>query len=125
METLEKALAAPADTDTWLKGVRAAASDLTMALRAHIDEVEGPRGLLAEIRLDAPRLCHLVDELTAEHPELLRSCERLRQSMDDEAPDFRQVRRRAMSLLGRLSLHRQTGSDLVYEAYHVDIGGEN
>jgi hypothetical protein len=26
-----------------------------------------------------------------------------------------------MTVLGRLSLHRQRGADLVYEAYNVDI----
>jgi hypothetical protein len=32
-----------------------------------------------------------------------------------------QVRRRVIALLGRLAIHRQRGSDLVYEAYNVDI----
>jgi hypothetical protein len=29
-----------------------------------------------------------------------------------------------MALLGLLVRHRQRGSDLVYEAYELDIGGE-
>jgi hypothetical protein len=27
-------------------------------------------------------------------------------------------------VLGALALHRQSGADLVYDAYNVDIGGE-
>jgi hypothetical protein len=32
------------------------------------------------------------------------------------------VRRRVTSLLGRLAMHRQLGSELVFDAYNVDIG---
>jgi hypothetical protein len=28
-----------------------------------------------------------------------------------------------IGLLGRLTIHRQKGADLVYDAYNVDIGG--
>ena len=34
------------------------------------------------------------------------------------------VRGLGTALLGRLVRHRQRGSDLVFEAYEVDIGGE-
>jgi hypothetical protein len=34
------------------------------------------------------------------------------------------VRDLGTALLGRLVRHRQRGSDLVFEAYEVDIGGE-
>jgi hypothetical protein len=34
------------------------------------------------------------------------------------------VREAATALLGRLVRHRQRGSDLVFEAYEFDIGGE-
>jgi hypothetical protein len=32
------------------------------------------------------------------------------------------VRRQVTTLLGRLTLHRQAGADLVFDAYNVDIG---
>ena len=35
-----------------------------------------------------------------------------------------QVRALGTSLLGLLAGHRQRGSDLVYEAYEFDVGGE-
>jgi hypothetical protein len=38
--------------------------------------------------------------------------------------DVDTVRDRGTALLGRLVRHRQRGSELVYEAYTVDIEGE-
>ena len=38
--------------------------------------------------------------------------------------DVDAVRRDGTALLGRLVRHRQRGSDLVFEAYEFDIGGE-
>jgi hypothetical protein len=38
--------------------------------------------------------------------------------------DVDNVRDRGTALLGRLLRHRQRGSDLIYQAYTVDIGGE-
>jgi hypothetical protein len=35
------------------------------------------------------------------------------------------VRRRVVNLIGRLTLHRQAGSDLVFEAYNVDIAASD
>lgn len=124
METLEGALAAPArDHGPWLTGVRAALTELGPALQAHVDEVEGSTGLLPEIRESEPRLSHLVDDLEAEHPSLLDAFVRLNDAAAGEDPDPRLVRRRAVTLLGRLTMHRQAGADLVYEAYQLDIGG--
>jgi hypothetical protein len=35
------------------------------------------------------------------------------------------IRRRVVNLIGRLTLHRQAGSDLVFEAYNVDIAASD
>ena len=40
------------------------------------------------------------------------------------ATDVEGVRDLGTALLGRLIRHRQLGSDLIYEAYTADIGGE-
>lgn len=124
MQGLEKAVASAApDQETWLADVRSTSSDVMAALRAHIDEVEGEDGLLAEMRFDAPRLTHMVEDLEREHQDLLAACDRLEEALYADSPDIRRGRRRALRLLGQLSLHRQAGADLVYEAYNVDIGG--
>jgi hypothetical protein len=37
--------------------------------------------------------------------------------------DLTALREEATALMGLLVRHRQTGSDLVFEAYEVDLGG--
>jgi hypothetical protein len=125
MEGLELAVAGPAgEPDHWLGSVESALVDLRQALDAHITEAESTDGLLAEIIALDPRLAVSADQLRSEHGDLLRAWERAYQILQDEpTPDRSKIRRRVVSLLGRLALHRQAGADLVYEAYNVDIGG--
>ena len=122
MERLEAMVAKPAAPNGWATAVDASLVELGDALRAHIREVEAPDGLLAEIIDAAPRLVAGVDTIKKEHVDLVRSWSRARQSLrgDGEA-SVTEVRRRVISLLGRLAIHRQRGADLVYEAYNVDI----
>jgi len=47
-----------------------------------------------------------------------------RVATSDVISDVDRVRDLGTALLGRLVRHRQRGSDLVYEAYQFDIGGE-
>ena len=42
----------------------------------------------------------------------------------DVIEDVARVRGLGTALLGRLVRHRQRGSDLIFEAYQFDIGGE-
>ena len=101
-------------------------AELRQALDEHIEEVEGPDGLLAEIMESAPRLASEVEILRQEHGQLvtalIRAQEISRAVEIDTAPDPLRLRRAVTRLLGRLTLHRQRGSDLVFEAFNVDIG---
>ena len=45
-------------------------------------------------------------------------------SAPDVIEEVDRVRGLGTALLGRLVRHRQRGSDLVFEAYEFDIGGE-
>ena len=57
---------------------------------------------------------------------LVAECERLLDERDEgmHGPDEVAAHREAATrLLDRLARHRQRGSDLIYEAYAVDIGG--
>jgi hypothetical protein len=95
------------------------------ALTVHIENVEGEYGLLEEILQEAPWLAPMAQDIEREHLALLdtytRTEQRLRAAREHGPGDYSAVRRRVTSLLGRLTLHRQHGSDLVYEAYNVDI----
>ena len=122
----EAAVAGPSSRQGWLSEVNASLAELRLALDEHIAEVEGPDGLLAEIIQSTPRLASEVEILRREHRQLVtavaRAQEISRAVETDPSPDPLRLRRAVTTLLGRLTLHRQRGSDLVFEAYNVDIG---
>lgn len=122
MDVLEDVVSRPATTDSWNDTVRDALEDVKRALIDHIHEVEAPGGLLAEVIDDAPRLSNRVQELEGEHGVLIAAVDRaLESTASSGRDDPAALRRRVVSLLGRLTNHRQQGADLVYEAYNVDI----
>ena len=85
----------------------------------------GPDGLYVDILETAPRLSGAVARLTKEHAEISDLVDDLLARQATLASeDVDQVRGLGTSLLGLLVSHRQRGSDLVYEAYEFDVGGE-
>lgn len=124
-EELELAAAAPAGTgDVWKDRLRAALDDVKTALDDHVAKTEGPDGLYQELQDNAPRLSNDIDWLTADHARLYSRIETVRGLLDDDGFDVEEVRESIVGLLGAIVRHRQIGADLVYEAYHVDIGGQ-
>jgi hypothetical protein len=128
ISALEDALAAPAagDRDRWAQRVHVAAVELAGDLREHVDLTEGPDGLYREVLTTTPRLSGAVDALTREHVLIRGQVDSLlaRVGASDVVADVDRVRDLGTALLGRLVRHRQRGSDLVFEAYEFDIGGE-
>jgi hypothetical protein len=126
---LEEAIARPAGQDAgkWSSETAARCQTLTEAFRYHVEQSEGPDGLLPEIVATAPRLAHAVDQVKQEHQSLLVELDQLYAAAGSGAPgDVEAVRRQALNLLQALAAHRQRGSDLIYEAYLVDVeGGES
>lgn len=114
---LESAVAAPSAADGWITSVSSELSQLRRALEEHIEATEGDQGLLEEIGEVAPRLSNEIASIESEHQELLDSLRTVEIALEDA----RAVRQRVMAVLNQLSLHRQRGADLVYEAYNVDI----
>ena len=127
MAALDAALALPVGLGpTWRRRVRAALTELAHDLRDHVSLTEAEGGLYADIGVTAPRLSHGVGVQLAEHREVLAEVERLLEERDEGMPGEDAVaahREAATRLLDRLVRHRQRGSDLIYEAYAVDIGG--
>lgn len=125
MTELEFAVAGPAASVGWAERVGVGLATVNTALEAHIDEVDGPDGLLADIVMRAPGLKPACDELAEEHSLLRESIKRAEQDLIGAiqgGPGGRaRLRRRVVALLGRLALHRQAGADLVYDAYNIDI----
>ena len=75
----------------------------------------------------APRLSHAVGHLTREHCEIVRLVDSMLARLDrvDSTMDVGRTRDLGLALLDRLNRHRQRGSDLLFEAYLGDIGGES
>jgi len=133
--TLEQALAAPGRQVRWAERVSVALLELSGDFRDHVELTEGASGLYSRVIRSSPRLAHAVDRLTQEHITLTGLIEDLisRIGQPDELSttsepvpgDNDEVRERGTSLLGDLVRHRQRGSDLVWEAFSVDIGGQD
>jgi hypothetical protein len=120
----EAAIAAPIPgrSADWATRVHTALGGLRAAFSEHVVTAEGPDGLFAQLEVRAPRLARACQRLGDEHAtiaEALTEAERALAGPPDE------VREAVLSVLARLARHRQRGADLMYEAYAVDIGGED
>lgn len=127
MSALELALAGPVPSGEarWVGRVNVALVELSADFRAHIEFTEGQEGLYADLLATAPRLSGAVARLTREHSEICGLLESLLgMTASTECDDVDRVRSRATALLGLLVGHRQKGSDLVFQAYEFDLGGE-
>ncbi len=119
---LERSVSMASSGSGWRPAVEESLAGLRAAIDAHVTEVEGPEGLLAQLIADAPRLSNGVELMKREHARLLVDTGVI--LADVEGADVVDIRERVMSLLRDLVTHRQTGADLVYEAYATDIGGQ-
>jgi hypothetical protein len=128
ISALEHALASPATggPGRWTERVHVALVELAADLREHVRITEGPDGLYQELMKSAPRLSGAVSRLTREHSAVRDQIDRLLEYIDqpESAQDIARARELGTELIGTLVRHRQRGSDLVYEAYEVDLGGE-
>jgi len=122
MGSVESMLAAPTPSreGLWRKELGEALVTLQDALGWHIAATEGPDGLLEEIMAAEPRLAHKVNRARTDHERLRTEVERAIVATE-AATGVDALREQVVSLLGNLVRHRQLGSDLVYEAYNVDI----
>lgn len=120
---LEDALASPSMASAWRHDVGEALTEVREAFADHIREVEGPHGLLVDIREDAPRLSITVEELVKDHVAIAHTIYDLVDSLTSAPPE--DIRTRALEVMRELVIHRQRGSDLVWEAYATDIGGQD
>lgn len=118
---VEVAAARAAAEPGWAANLALELEDLRTALDQHAVEVEGPDGLLNELAEDAPRLVPKIDMLRDEHPVLLEQASAAITAVADREPD--DARAIVLDLLVAIARHRQKGSDLVYDAYNVDLGG--
>ena len=105
---------------------RTALVELARDFAEHVDLTERPDGIFQGVR-DVPRLSSMVDQLTAEHPRLTADISDFITLLADNetVADVPAFRTEVGGLLDRLVQHRRRGSDLIYEAFAVDIGGQD
>ncbi len=128
MSALELALASPAPENParWSERVHVALVELSADFREHVAITEGLGGLYHELLQTAPRLSGAVTRLTRDHTGITRQLNDLldHAGTPTAEEDVDNVRDLGTALLGALVRHRQRGSDVVYKAFHLDIGGE-
>jgi hypothetical protein len=124
MRELESALAAPTPgrEGPWRGEIGAKLEVLGDALESHITATEDDDGLLAQIMSSAPRLARRVDRARSDHERLRADLQQASVAVAADAA-VTAVRDHVGALLIDLVRHRQLGSDLVYDAYNVDIEG--
>ena len=123
---LEEALARPAGQEAghWYGEVAGHVRALAEAFRHHAQQSEGPEGLLPQIVEAQPRLVPAVQAVKREHQVLLDAISRLEAAASPSGgADVPGVREDALRLLHDVAVHRQRGSDLIYQAYYIDVEG--
>jgi hypothetical protein len=128
MRAVEQALAAPAPGRQahWAERLHVGLVELAADFREHINITEGPEGVYGDLLVTAPRLQGAVTGLTHEHALITDQIETLisRSGAAHIGENVDTLREGGTALLARLLRHRQRGSDLIFEAYQADIGGE-
>jgi hypothetical protein len=123
---LDEALARPVTKEAgpWLDDAAVHIRTLAGAFRHHVEQSEGPDGLLPQIVRAEPRLVPAVEAVKREHRGLLDRLARL-EAVAGRSPaaDEQAIRADSLRLLHDLAAHRQRGADLIYEAYFVDVEG--
>ncbi|MEW6059227.1 MAG: hypothetical protein AB1551_03650 [Actinomycetota bacterium] len=126
---LEQAIArdATGHLDEWIQEVVSSLEQMLEAIDEHIQLTERPGGLHDEVRGAAPRLSSRIKRLQREHPILRARVEELVALMDKPGIGDRwpldEARNDIQRLLRMVARHRQSAADLIWEAYHLDIGG--
>ena len=122
---LERAIAAPAGDDAaaWAAATAAAVEAMRHVLDDHIRETEAPGSFYDDVIQHSPHLVNAAHRLQAEHPPLAARVEGLALELatvtDDAGVDS--TRQDALELIKALLQHRHRGSELVYDAYNVDV----
>lgn len=128
MHALEDALASssPSREAHWMKRVAEAAGELAERMQGQSDEFHTEAGILSDIIADAPRLEPRVRRLREQHSSALKTLMDLVMIARSERPfndeDVAEIRTKLGDVLLTIRNLHAVESDLVYEAYNVDIG---
>lgn len=112
------------DPDSWRDELGTAVDVLDDVVAAHIAATEQPGGFFEElVRESQGRLSAAVRRLGREHERSTVMLDDLRAAIDAKG-DPAQLRQAADELYAQLEAHRHRGSDLLWQAYGAEIGGD-
>jgi hypothetical protein len=118
--------AAPGRQEEWLVGIHGALETLRGALSEQAENSLGPDSLLSAIRIERPYLCPKIDQLRRRYQAVCGQIEELnaelRSVAELEAIDIADIRQTLDLIASELRYQRARESDLVYEAYSLDLG---
>jgi len=123
MQRLEKATTRAAMQPRWAEDLQEALENLEGALQRHVAEIETEGGLFSEVLARAPHLSHLVEDLRSEHQEMLQRCRSALRIIDGADTDAAELKSKVLAILSRIARHRQSGAELLYDAYNIDLAG--
>ncbi|MDH4276662.1 MAG: hypothetical protein OEW83_01125, partial [Acidimicrobiia bacterium] len=117
----------------WRLRVAMAVDHAVARIYEHVAQTDGPGNILDEIVTVAPRLDRRVKQMRLDHESLEKAAHRLALAVAELSSEHDQteeqvedaaiaVRNEAVEVMGQITRHRQRGADLIYEAYHVDLG---
>jgi len=129
LEAIEAALDAPAPgrMADWIKTVIAALDALIAALAEQADHNRRPDSLLTQIADEQPRFSSQISQLEDDLDELIAAEKALRSELtlsSELQPDQVRTRHLLADLDARYRVLRAREADLVFEAFHLDIGGK-
>ena len=117
---------APGRELEWLTGVRDALTSLQHSLRIQMDGAVAEDSLLSAVSRDAPRLHRPVQALRRRYQALSDDVVTLVQQLDanpkGDTIDTTDIRQALDRIASELRYQRARESDVVYEAYAVDLG---
>ena len=129
MQRLDDALIAPVGANgQWTRAVLRAVRELESAFQRHREVSEAPGGTLERVIAARPSLVAAARRSRSEHPLLLDRMavarERISAGIDFGQPDPEAVRSELGRLQDEVRRHVGRGSDLLFEAFFRDDGGE-
>lgn len=127
-QALDDVLTAPADRPSWGADVGAALAALHDVLVRHQRASEAPGGTLEQMVDAKPGLQSAVRGLRREHPLLIEDARELTSEVNAAVGaatlDAERIRWKAGALQDAVRRHVARGTDLLYEAFHREEGGE-
>jgi hypothetical protein len=125
---LEVAAQAPVGSGAWRGTMHLTLIRLGAAFAAHAIVADGEGGIIDIVVEDVPRLAAAADRLRAEHREIQDGIAAVTSEVEaigtpTSAEEADEIRESLLEIFVALSRHRRHGSDFVWEAYDVDIGG--